>query len=96
MSIADELGLTELKVFCSKHVKENIDIESAIKLLDLAYKYCSEELVQSCYDFIKHNTSEVLATDSFLNISKDTLMRFLDSEFLAVDEIDVRVVFQDY
>ncbi|KAL9650328.1 hypothetical protein ABK040_014982 [Willaertia magna] len=89
LAAADELILPELKSFCIDYVKQYIDSESAIVLLDLALKYGSDDLVDSCFDFIKHNAKEVIASESLPYVSKETIKLFLESEFLAVDEIEI-------
>jgi hypothetical protein len=71
------------------YVKQFIDSESAIVLLDLSLKYGSDDLIQSCFDYIKHNTKEVLASESLPYVSKNTLYRFFDSEYLAAEEIEI-------
>jgi len=89
LAAADELILLELKNFCVDYVKQYIDSESAIVLLDLALKYGSEDLIESCFDFIKHNAREVIASESLPFVSRETMKLFLDSEYLAVDEIEI-------
>ncbi|KAG2383144.1 hypothetical protein C9374_004481 [Naegleria lovaniensis] len=89
LAAADELILLELKSFCVDYVKQYIDSESAIVLLDLALKYGSEDLIESCFDFIKHNAREVIASESLPFVSHLTMKVFLESEYLAVDEIEL-------
>ncbi|EFC39455.1 predicted protein [Naegleria gruberi] len=89
LAAADELILLELKNFCVDYVKQYIDSESAIVLLDLASKYGSEDLIENCFDFIKHNAREVIASESLPFVSKLTMKTFLESEYLAVDEIEL-------
>ncbi|KAF0984776.1 hypothetical protein FDP41_000675 [Naegleria fowleri] len=89
LAAADELILLELKNFCVDYVKQYIDSESAIVLLDLALKYGSEDLIESCFDFIKHNAREVIASESLPFVSHLTMKVFLESEYLAVDEIEL-------
>ncbi len=89
LAAADEMQINELKQFCVTHIQERIETSNSLMVLEKAYQYCAQHLVNQCYEFIKHNTSEVLLTNAFLEASKDTLIRFLDSEFLAIDEIAI-------
>lgn len=87
LAIADELQLEELKDFAEKHLTGMIVVESCLTLLDTAYRFSSDVLLNACFDFIKRNTMEVLMTPGFLEIGKDTAIRLFDSECLAVDEL---------
>jgi hypothetical protein len=68
LAAADELTLSELKNFCVVFVTEHIDSDNALELLDMAYKYHSDVLIESCYEYIKNNSVDVLANDSFFKI----------------------------
>lgn len=70
-------------------MKEKIDSESACHLLDLAHKYCCDELIEFCMNYIANYTESVLQSKSFLNISKDTLKCILEYDKLDVDESDI-------
>lgn len=88
--LADEMQLNELKSFCADHVKENIDTDSALYLLDLAYRYYCDDLVACCYDYIRKNSDKVLKDSSkFITLSKKTMEFFLSSEDIGVDEIQI-------
>lgn len=91
LAAADELTLQELKGFCVSFVTDHIDSENALQLLDMAYKYHSDELIESCYEFIKDNSVDVLANESFYRISSGTLQFLLESEYLGVSEIEIFV-----
>jgi hypothetical protein len=91
LAAADELTLSELKNFCVVFVTEHIDSDNALELLDMAYKYHSDVLIESCYEYIKNNSVDVLANDSFFKISSGTLQFLLESEYLGVSEIEIFV-----
>merc|ERR1711959_531459 len=62
---ADQFGVERLKRLCEKKILVSINIDSAARILQAAYKHHAAGLRQSCFDFILRNFDAVSKTSAF-------------------------------
>jgi hypothetical protein len=89
LATSDEMDISGLKQYCFEFVKDHLCHVNALLLLDKAYKYHCEELIDSCFEYVGNNSVDVLSSETFFHISSSTLHNLLDSEILGIPEIEV-------
>lgn len=57
--------------------------------MDIPTKLASALFMEKCISFIGENAVEVVKTNSFLNLSKNALIKIISSDEFALDEADV-------
>ncbi|XP_022207548.1 uncharacterized protein LOC111064169 [Nilaparvata lugens] len=97
LSLAQELGVEELRTACEDHVTSTLSALNACTFLAAALEIqdrsaCgkgTKSFVERCVAYIGENASECVKTNSFLNLPKDALIRLISSDCLALEEEDV-------
>lgn len=96
-SIAQELGIDELRLSCEDHVTNTLNVHNACTLLTAAMDLQertsgakgSRSFVERCISYIGDNALECMKTTSYLNLSKEAIIRLISSDCLSLEEEDV-------
>uniref|UniRef100_A0A0P4WD62 TLDc domain-containing protein n=2 Tax=Scylla olivacea TaxID=85551 RepID=A0A0P4WD62_SCYOL len=91
------LGLEELCQHCEDHIATTMTPHNACTFLMAALKMeqrtggskGSRSFVDRCVAYIGENALECMQTSSFLNLSREALIRLISSDNLALEEEDV-------
>uniref|UniRef100_A0A8D9ATW2 BTB/POZ domain-containing protein 9 n=3 Tax=Cacopsylla melanoneura TaxID=428564 RepID=A0A8D9ATW2_9HEMI len=96
LTIAQELGVEELKVACEEHFNSTLAVSnactyltSAMEIQDRAPGKGAKSYVDKCTAYIGENATECVRTNTFLNLPKDALVKILSSDCLILEEEDV-------
>ncbi|KAH7645441.1 hypothetical protein HUG17_0979 [Dermatophagoides farinae] len=96
LTIAYELGLVELIDIGEKRIATTIDVQNVCRYLDKAIEICRKiqengpnRIIDLCMQFINQTANECVKTESFRNISKETMIHLLRSDQFSLDEADV-------
>jgi hypothetical protein len=74
---------------CVNFLLENLNPENVLDILEQATRFEEKELEKQCLKLIQSNTSEVVASDSFNDISQTTLAKLLNQEKLKIPEVEL-------
>jgi hypothetical protein len=99
LGICKNLGLTSLQSYCLDHLSQSLEASSVCALLcKIEEQYLNPEeredpvllsLVNLCMKFVERRARDVVLTDSFLQLSKEALIRIVKSDKLCLPEEDV-------
>ncbi|GFS00749.1 BTB/POZ domain-containing protein 19-like [Elysia marginata] len=91
-----EYGIDDLRDLCVEFLAANLTGTNACDLMQAAVTYNQNDLKEKAMVFIENNTSDVLRSKSFQEISEDTLVSILRSSRLMMDEIDLIKAVKDW
>ncbi|XP_049810586.1 uncharacterized protein LOC126253356 [Schistocerca nitens] len=97
LTLAQELGVEELKKTCEDHVTSTLSVLNACTFLAAAMEIqdqaaggkCTKSFVERCISYIGENATGCVKTNSFLNLPKEALIKLISSDYLALEEEDV-------
>ncbi|CAG0881812.1 unnamed protein product [Darwinula stevensoni] len=97
LSIAQDLGLEELRQMAEDHVASTLNPNNACTFMAAAVAIedrtsgskGSKSFVERCIAYIGENAAECVHTNAFLSLSKDALIRLISSDNLALEEEEV-------
>lgn len=96
LTIAQELGVEELRLACEEHFNSTLSVSnactyltSAIEIQDRAAGKGAKSFVDKCTAYIGENAVECVRTNTFLNLPKDALVKILSSDCLMLEEEEV-------
>ncbi|XP_046397700.1 kelch-like protein diablo [Ischnura elegans] len=97
LSLAQDLGVEELRLACEDHVTSTLSPLNACTFLAAAMETQerapggkgAKSFVDRCISYIGENALECVKTNSFLNLPKDALVKLISSDHLSLDEEDV-------
>ena len=94
LKICKNIGLTSLQSYCMDHLSKSLDASTVCKLLckveDLILEPKDSDdpvllaLVNMCMKFVERRAKEVIHTDNFLLLSKDALIRIVQSDKVRI------------
>lgn len=84
MSAADMFNVSEVLVFCCEFLKQQLTVENCIGIYIFAEAHAWEDVLEAAERFIYSNFEEVGQSTEFLDLPKETLIHFLNSEHLHV------------
>ena len=87
--LAKKYILPSLKEKCVNFLVENLNPENVLDVLDQATRFDEEDLKRHCWKVIQSNTSKVVASDSFNNISQMTMTKLLRRNKLNIPEVEL-------
>ena len=74
---------------CVHFLSENLNTENVLDVLEQATRFDEKELEKQCWKVIKTKTDEVVSSDSFINISHETLTKLLKQDILKIQEVEL-------
>uniref|UniRef100_A0A146KZ69 BTB/POZ domain-containing protein 19 n=3 Tax=Lygus hesperus TaxID=30085 RepID=A0A146KZ69_LYGHE len=97
MTLAQDLGMEELRTTCEDHVTSTLSVMNACTFLAAAMEIqdrCTggkgtKSFVDRCISYIGENAAECVKTNSFLNLPKEALIKLMSSDCVALEEEDV-------
>ncbi|GLH03612.1 Ring canal kelch homolog [Gryllus bimaculatus] len=97
LTVAQELGVDELRISCEDHVTSTLSVLNACTFLAAAMEIQerasggknAKTFVDRCISYIGDNAIECVKTNSFLNLPKDALVKLISSDYLALEEEEV-------
>ncbi|XP_065204116.1 BTB/POZ domain-containing protein 9 isoform X2 [Planococcus citri] len=97
LTIAQDLGVEELRMSCEEHITSTLSILNACSFLAAGMEIQErssggkgiKQLVDRCISYIGENAAECMKTNSFLNLYKDALVKLISSDCVALEEEDV-------
>ena len=87
--LAKKYIVPSLKEKCVNFLVENLNPENVLDVLDQVTRFDEEDLKRHCWKVIQSNTSKVVASDNFKNISQATLTKLLMRDNLNVPEVEL-------
>ncbi|KAF8773482.1 BTB/POZ domain-containing protein 19 [Argiope bruennichi] len=97
LSIAQELGIDELRMCCEDHINSTLNVHNACTFLPACLEMenrvpgnkSGRSFLDRCTAYIGENAMECVKTSAFLNLPKDALIHLVSSDYLAMEEEDV-------
>ncbi|XP_077997903.1 kelch-like protein diablo [Glandiceps talaboti] len=99
LKIACTLNISHLQTMCEGFIIDVLSVNNACHFLNAAIQMPGpqntsdfgerESLVERCAVFVEKNAEEVVKTDSFVQLSRDSLLRLIQSDQFALSEEDV-------
>eukprot|EP00808_Paulinella_micropora_P015776 g58134.t1 len=87
IQIAKKYQIEKLQMLCSDYMEKDVSLENAIDLFQMAPDLLGDK--EFALAFIRENMEELVATESFLRLSKDRLLLLLQDDFLCVEEVSL-------
>ena len=84
---AKKYQLLSLVEICVKFLNNELKASNACSILEHSIFFNESELAQKCLKKLEENTHEALTSKEFMDISRATLSRILDSNALEMDEV---------
>ena len=81
--------ISALTTKCSEWLANQVNSSNACILLAKSLELKRDALAQKCLEVIQNQTSEALATDVFVDIPQEALCYIVNSDRLAISEVDV-------
>jgi hypothetical protein len=82
MYLAKKYMIPSLNEKCVNFLLENLNPENVLDVLEQATRFDEKELEKRCWKILVSNAGEVVASDSFNNISQTTLAKLLKRDHL--------------
>ncbi|XP_036326724.1 uncharacterized protein LOC118739471 isoform X2 [Rhagoletis pomonella] len=96
MTLAQDMGVEELRAACEDHVISTLSVDNACTFLtsvmeihEKAGAKCAASFMERCIIYIGENASECAKTNAFLNLTKDALVKLISSDYFCLEEEDV-------
>lgn len=89
LSTAIDYGLDGLRRLCLKFMLESLRVETICEVLQSAVNHAQEEMLTKSLEFIEKNTTDVLKSRGFSELSAEALGVVLRSDLLEADELDI-------
>ncbi|XP_037936572.1 uncharacterized protein LOC119670399 [Teleopsis dalmanni] len=96
MTLAQDMGVEELRAACEDHVISTLSVDNACTFLtavmeihDKAGAKCAASFMERCIIYIGENANECVKTNAFLNLTKDALIKLISSDYFCLEEEDV-------
>ena len=70
LEFAHQHSLTDFQTTIVKKLKPLLNLKNICAVLNTANLYNLEELLEACYSFVDLNTSQVVTSDSFTDLSQ--------------------------
>ena len=89
MYLSKKYLVPSLTVKCVNILQRSIEGENATSILEHALQFDEKNLENSCWEFIKSNTKQVIASKDFNEISQTTLAGVLRLDCVNVSEVEL-------
>ena len=89
MYLSKKYLVPSLTVKCVNILNRSIEGENATSILEHALQFEEKNLENSCWEFIKSNTKQVIASKDFNEISQTTLAGVLKLDCVNVSEVEL-------
>ena len=89
MYLSKKYMVSSLTLKCVNLLKQSIKADNATSILEDAVHFDEKSLENSCWEFIKSNTKQVVASKDFNNISQTTLASLLKLDCVDASEVEL-------
>jgi BTB/POZ domain-containing protein 3/6 len=89
MYLAKKYIIPSLNKKCVNFLLENLNPENALDVSEQAARFDEKKLEKRCWKVIEYKTGNVVASDSFNNISQTTLAKLLKRDILKIAEVEL-------
>ena len=89
MYLSNKYSILSLYQKCVHFLAENLNPENVLDILEQTSRFDKKELEKQCWKVIVSKTDEVVRSDSFINISHETLTKLLKQDILKIQEADL-------
>lgn len=96
ISLAHKYGFLALESAIQGYLKAILDVKNVCQIFDLSSFFQLKDLHDSCLDFLDQNAVEVLATDSFPNLSKNSLIEIIKRDSFCAPEVQIFCAVTDW
>ncbi|XP_066923787.1 BTB/POZ domain-containing protein 6-like [Clytia hemisphaerica] len=87
--LANKYIVPVLSKECVNYLLDNVQTENVLSVLNAAVCFGESRLEKHCWSILSRRTTEILASDSFIDIDRQLLVSVLQKDNLNVCEIDV-------
>ena len=87
--LASKYSVASLIEKCVQFMKDNLNTSNVFVVLQCSELLEDKALQKLCWDMVDLKTTEVLKSDSFFNLDKDFMLKFLQRDSLVVREIEL-------
>ncbi|XP_063904588.1 BTB/POZ domain-containing protein 9-like [Zophobas morio] len=89
LEFAHQHSLTDFQTTIVKKLKPLLNLKNICAVLNTANLYNLEELLEACYSFVDLNTSQVVTSDSFTDLSQKSIIKLLQRNSFVAPEIEI-------
>ena len=89
MYFSKKYDIPSLYQKCVHFLAENLNPENVLDILEQTSRFDKNELEEQCWKVIRSQTGEVVRSDSFINISHETLTELLRQDILKMQEVEL-------
>uniref|UniRef100_A0A0K8TP45 BTB/POZ domain-containing protein 9 n=1 Tax=Tabanus bromius TaxID=304241 RepID=A0A0K8TP45_TABBR len=96
LGLANQYGFTELELAISEYLRQILSLNNVCAILDAARLYDLEGLTNVCYTFMDRNASEILAHETFKQLSKESLEEVLRRDSFFAPEVQIFIAVSEW
>uniref|UniRef100_A0A915PWL1 BTB/POZ domain-containing protein 9 n=1 Tax=Setaria digitata TaxID=48799 RepID=A0A915PWL1_9BILA len=89
LGLAHKYGFTDLEISISEYMKAMLNIRNVCTIYSVAHLYSLRSLCDVCLNFADKHASEVIATQSFLQLPASAVEQMVQRDSLCAPEIDI-------
>lgn len=93
LPVVDQFDVTELRSKCYEFLVKRLDYNNVCTMLIEAqqgkYKFNCDELISCCLKFIEKFATDVVQSDTFLEMQERVLLEMIQSDNLVIDELEL-------
>ena len=89
MYLAKKYMVPSLAEYCAEVIQKTINPENAVTVLEQAVNFDEKELEEKCWEVVDLQSSKVVTSDAFNDISQNTLINLLKRNTLKIAEVDL-------
>jgi BTB/POZ domain-containing protein 9 len=96
LSLAHKYGFLALESAIQGYLKAILDVKNVCQIFDLSAFFQLRDLFSSCLDFLDQNAGEVLSTDSFAMLSKNSIIEIIKRDSFCAPEVQIFCAVTDW
>ncbi|XP_055351421.1 BTB/POZ domain-containing protein 6-A-like [Paramacrobiotus metropolitanus] len=89
MKCADKYDVAPLVQMCLEKNFGQLDVDNCLSALEKAFQWHADSFLQKCWKLLDEKTEEILRSDEFTGIPRDTLRSILQRSTLSAEEHDI-------
>ncbi|XP_019877429.1 BTB/POZ domain-containing protein 9 isoform X2 [Aethina tumida] len=89
LGLAHQYGFLDLETAISDILRQLLALKNVCAILDTAHLFGLEKLVAVCHNFLDRHASEILTSESFLQLSQSSLVELLERDSFFAPEVEI-------
>ncbi|KAJ8942635.1 hypothetical protein NQ318_013348 [Aromia moschata] len=89
LGLAHQYGFQDLETAISDILKQLLALRNVCAILDTAHLYGLEKLVKVCHGFLDRHASEILAHETFPQLSQSSIVELLQRDSFFAPEVEI-------